>query len=47
MGAQVALDVGIADRALKRAEERTIGDKSIIPDAAPVGRIVIGGAGTT
>lgn len=38
----VALDVGIADRALKRAEDRTIGDKSIIPEAAPVGRIVIG-----
>lgn len=43
MCGQVALDVGIADRALKRAEDRTIGDKSIIPEAAPVGRIVIGG----
>ncbi|PNW75777.1 hypothetical protein CHLRE_12g561000v5 [Chlamydomonas reinhardtii] len=38
----VAITIGIADRALKSAAERTIGDKSIIPEAEPVGRVVIG-----
>ncbi len=41
--AQVALTIGIAPTALKRAEERTIGDKTIIPAAVPIGRVVIGG----
>ncbi|GLC46741.1 hypothetical protein PLESTB_001358500 [Pleodorina starrii] len=39
---RVALTIGIANRALKKAEERTIGDKSIIPEAEPIGRVVIG-----
>ncbi|GIL43976.1 hypothetical protein Vafri_1551 [Volvox africanus] len=39
---RVALTIGIAERALKRADERTIGDKSIIPEAAPIGRVIIG-----
>jgi len=41
---KVYLDIGIAPTALRPAEERTLGDKSIIPveDAAPVGRIVLG-----
>ncbi|GFR40129.1 hypothetical protein Agub_g685, partial [Astrephomene gubernaculifera] len=38
----VSLTIGIAPRALKRAEERTIGDKSVIPEAEPLGRVVIG-----
>ncbi|KAG2430416.1 hypothetical protein HXX76_009941 [Chlamydomonas incerta] len=38
----VAITIGIADRALKSAADRTIGDKSIIPTAEPVGRVVIG-----
>ncbi|EFJ49394.1 hypothetical protein VOLCADRAFT_89777 [Volvox carteri f. nagariensis] len=42
VGRAVALTIGIAATALKRAEERTIGDKSIIPEATPIGRLVIG-----
>lgn len=39
----VFFDVGLSDRALKPAAERTIGDRSIIPnDAKPIGRIVLG-----
>jgi len=43
--ARVALDFGIANRAVKAAADRTLGDRSILPlqDAAdnPVGRIVV------
>lgn len=40
--AQVYFDVGIAETALKKPGERTIGDKSVIPVSAPVGRITLG-----
>ncbi len=39
---QVTLTIGIAETALKRQEERTIGDKSIVPAAEPYGDVVIG-----
>ena len=40
---QVFFDVGVASKALKSQEERTLGSKSAIPDdAEPIGRIVIG-----
>lgn len=39
----VYLDIAIATRAFKPAEQRTLGDKSVLPDsAAPAGRIVLG-----
>lgn len=40
---QIYLDVGVASSAFKPAGQRTLGDKTVLPnDAEPVGRIVIG-----
>eukprot|EP00877_Chromochloris_zofingiensis_P002669 jgi/Chrzof1/12402/Cz06g33060.t1_CYP28 len=40
---KVYLDVGICSSAFKPANERTLGDRSVLPDdAVPAGRIVIG-----
>lgn len=41
--AQVYLDVALAETALRPADERFLGDKTVIPqDVVPMGRIVIG-----
>ncbi|KAF5837989.1 hypothetical protein DUNSADRAFT_3582 [Dunaliella salina] len=46
---KVALDISIAPRSFKTPNERTLGDKTVLPidDAAPVGRLVLGLYGNT
>jgi len=46
---KVALDISIAPRSFKTPNERTLGDKTVLPidDAVPVGRLVLGLYGNT